>query len=154
MRFIGLAVVLGLSFVLALLAAEAQPAGKVYRIGFLSPGSPTSGEDPQATSPPSRRRALFREQLRQYGWAEGRNLSIEYRFARGDLGRLPDLAAELIRLPVDVIFCETGTAARAALMATRVIPIVFSTNDPVADGLTSSLAHPGVVLGPSRSTSS
>ena len=73
--------------------------------------------------------------------AEGRNLSIEYRFARGAL-ELPDLAAELLRLPGDVIFSETGTAAKAAVRATRVIPIVFSTGDALAEGLTSGLARP------------
>jgi putative ABC transport system substrate-binding protein len=120
----------------------AQQTGKLYRLGYLSPGSPTSGEDPQSDRPPSRYRASIREQLRQYGWVEGRNLSIEYRFARGDHNRLPDLAAELIRLPVDVIYCETGTAAVAAVEATRVIPIVFTSGDPLAQGLTSSLARP------------
>ena len=82
------------------LAAVAQQAGKVYRLGYLSPAFPTRGEDPQSDRPVPPIRAWFREQLRQYGWVEGRNLSIEYRFARGDLTRLPDLMAELIRPPL------------------------------------------------------
>jgi putative tryptophan/tyrosine transport system substrate-binding protein len=137
------AFVTGLGAVLAApRAAGAQHAGKMYRLGYLSPAYPTSGEDPQSDLPPTPYRATLREQLRQYGWVEGRNLSIEYRFARGDLKRLPDLVAELIGLPADVIFSETGTAAMAAVKATRVIPIVFSAGDAVAQGLTSSLARP------------
>src|SRR5262245_17284509 len=130
------------AFIAASLAAKTEPAGKAYRLGYLSPSFPTSGEDPKSDRPPARYRAAFREQLGQYGWLPGRNFSIEYRFARGGLWRLPDLAAELIQLPVDVIFSETGTAAQAAITATRGTPIVFSVADALAQGLTSSLARP------------
>ena len=137
------AFVTGLGAVLAApVGAQAQQAGKVYRLGYLTPAFPTSGEDPQSNRPPEPYRAAFREQLRQYGWIAGRNLSIEYRYARGDLKRLPDLAAELTRLPVDVIFCVTGATAQAAIKAARGIPIVFSSGDALAQGLTSSLARP------------
>src|SRR5262245_3501595 len=124
------------------LGAGAQQSGKVYRVGYLTPAFPTSGEDPRSDRPPEPFRALFREQLRQYGWIAGRNLSIEYRYARGDPKRLPDLAAELTQLPVDVIFCATGAAAQAAVEVARGIPIVFGAGDALAQGLTSSLARP------------
>jgi len=130
------------AFIAAPLAGDAHPAGKVYRVGYLSAAFPTSGEDEQSDRPAGRYRAAFREQLRQYGWLPGRNFRIEYRFAQGDLRRLPDLAAELIQLPVDVIFGETGTAAQAAVRATRGTPVVFSVADALAQGLTSSLTRP------------
>jgi putative tryptophan/tyrosine transport system substrate-binding protein len=83
-----------LALLAAPLAAEAQPAGKVHRIGFLGSGS-ASG-DP-------RTREAFREGLREFGWVERQNLVIEYRFAEGQSDRLPDLATELVRLKVDMI---------------------------------------------------
>ena len=85
MRRIGLAVILALSLALAPLAAEAQPPGKVYRMGYLYSGSATSS--PRAPE-------AFREGLRELGWMEGRNIVIDYRFAEGRFDRLPDLAAE------------------------------------------------------------
>jgi putative ABC transport system substrate-binding protein len=84
------------------LAAEAQPAGKVYRIGYLA-----------ATTALSRPVGAFRQGLREFGWVEGQNIAIEYRFAEGRLDRLPDLAAELVRLKVDVIVAgPTAVALR------------------------------------------
>ena len=84
------------------LAAEAQPAGKVYRIGYLA-----------ATTALSRPVGAFRQGLREFGWVEGQNIAIEYRFAESRLDRLPDLAAELVRLKVDVIVAgPTAVALR------------------------------------------
>jgi putative ABC transport system substrate-binding protein len=124
------------------LAAEGQQAAKVVRLGYLSPNVPTAGEDPQVDLPASRFRAEFREALRRHGWLEGQNLRVEYRFARGQLGRLQDLAAELAQLDMDIIYAETGTAAQAAIQATSTIPIVFTSGDAVVQGLTSSLIRP------------
>ena len=118
------------------LAAEAQQAGKVPRIGFLS-----------LTSPSDRPPLLdaFRQGLRELGWVEGQNIVIDYRYAEGRVDRLPDLAAELVRLKVDLIVASAGTqAATAAKNATETIPIVMIyVRDPVGTGLIASLARPG-----------
>jgi putative tryptophan/tyrosine transport system substrate-binding protein len=115
--------------------AEAQQPAKIPRIGVLYPGS--SGPSPQLDG--------FRHGLRELGYAEGENIAIDYRFAEGKLDRLPDLAAELVRLKVDVIVAAGGTPAiLAAKKATSTIPIVFPTvGDPVALGIVDSLARPG-----------
>jgi ABC-type uncharacterized transport system substrate-binding protein len=124
-----------LGLLAAPLAAEAQPAGKVHRIGFLGSGSATG--DP-------RTREAFREGLREFGWVEGQNLVIEYRFAEGQSDRLPDLATELVRLKVDVIAAGPTPPVLAAKKATGTIPIVgMSLTDPVGLGLVASLARPG-----------
>ncbi len=116
------------------LAAEAQPAAKVPRIGYLSSnlaGSPYMTEG-------------FRQGLRDLGYVEGRNVVIEFRDAEGKLERLPALAAELVELKVDVIVVGGTVAAVAAKQATSTVPIVFvSAIDPVTDGLVTSLARPG-----------
>jgi putative ABC transport system substrate-binding protein len=135
MRLIGLAVVLTLSLTLAPLAAEAQQAGKIDRIGYLTPSS--AGDTPHL-------REAFRQGLRDLGYVEGRNVVIEYRSAEGKVERLPALAAELVALKVDVILAPSTPAALAAKQATKTIPIVFtSVADPVASGLVTSLARPG-----------
>ena len=117
------------------LAAEAQQAGKVYRVGYLSTPTRESVE-----------RALeaFLRALQKLGWVEGQNLIIEYRWAEGKVERLPALAAELVRLKVDVIVAPATSGALAAKKATSTIPIVmiFPT-DPVALGLVASLRRPG-----------
>ena len=116
------------------LAAEAQQAAKVARIGYLSPNL--------AASPYLR--DAFLQGLRDLGYVEGRNVVIEYRDAEGKLERLPALAAELVALKVDVILAEGGTLGpRVAQQATRTIPIVFAAGDPVGSGLVTSLARPG-----------
>jgi putative tryptophan/tyrosine transport system substrate-binding protein len=128
------AFVTGLGAVLAApLRGEAQEAGKVYRVGYLSAGSSTSVVE------------AFREGLREHGWVEGQNLVIEYRYAEGAYDRLPDLAAELVRLKVDVIVASPSPPAAAAKNATATIPIVMigAGADPVGQGLTASLARPG-----------
>jgi putative tryptophan/tyrosine transport system substrate-binding protein len=132
------------------LAAEAQPAGKIYRIGYLSPSSPS---DPERLASPFGERGLaaFRQGLRALGYVEGQNIAIENRWAEGRFERLPDLAAELVRLKVDVIVSVVTQASLAAKNATRTIPIVMvAVGDPLGSGLVASLARPGGnVTGPS-----
>jgi putative ABC transport system substrate-binding protein len=117
------------------LAAEAQQAAKVPRIGFLSLN----------LAPNSHLHEAFRQGLRDLGYIQGRNIVIEIRDAEGKYERLPALAAELVALKVDVIVTGGGTPpALAAKQATKTIPIVFaSAPDPVTDGLVASLARPG-----------
>jgi putative tryptophan/tyrosine transport system substrate-binding protein len=117
--------------------AAAQPAGKVPRIGYLSTGFATD---------PMRERLLeaFRQGLRELGYVEGQNIAIESRWTEDKDDRLPALAADLVRLKVDVIVASGGAATQAARQATRTIPIVMSqVNDPVGSGLVASLARPG-----------
>ena len=115
---------------------EAQQPGKLPQIGVLYPGFSGVSDPPVAG---------FRQGLRELGYAEGKSIAIEYRDAEGKLDRLPDLAAELVRLKVDVIVAAGGTPAiLAAKNATSTIPIVFPTvGDPVALGIVASLARPG-----------
>jgi ABC-type uncharacterized transport system substrate-binding protein len=132
---IGLITTLALVFLTAPRAAEAQPATTVYRVGRLSPGSPRLV---------AHLWEVFRQGLRDLGYVEGQNLILEDRYAEGSLERLRDLAAELVRLPVDVIVAEGAAAVRAAQHATRTIPIVMAAGvDAVGEGLVASLAHPG-----------
>jgi ABC transporter substrate binding protein len=122
-----------LSLLAAPLAAQAQPAGKVYRIGTLNLGSPSRSPLAEA----------FWQGLRELGYVEGRNVIVEERWAEGRAERLPGLAADLVRLKVDVIVAD-GTVALAAKQATTTIPIVMPlSNDPVRAGLVESLARPG-----------
>ncbi|TAK09870.1 ABC transporter substrate-binding protein [bacterium] len=131
-------------FILVLLAAfilasvqlgEAQQAKKVPRIGFLATNFPT-------TSPA--RYEAFRQGLRELGYVEGKNIVIEWRYAEGKADRLPGLAAELVRLKVDVIVTAGAAATRPAKEATSTIPIVMAQDsDPVANGFVASLARPG-----------
>ncbi|MDR6861018.1 ABC transporter substrate-binding protein [Variovorax guangxiensis] len=118
---------------------HAQPAGNVRRIGYLAPG-PSSPADAAGI------RALqaFRQGMRELRWVEGQNIVINYRFAEGKFDRLPALAAELVRLNVELIVATTTPAAAAAKNATATIPIVMvSVGDPVGLGLIASLARPG-----------
>ncbi len=115
-------------------AAAAQQAAKIARIGYLSPNL---GASPHLHEP-------FRQGLRDLGYVEGRNVVIEYRSAEGKPERLPALAAELVALKVDVIVAPGTPQALAAKQATRTLPIVFATAaDPVGSGLVTSLARPG-----------
>jgi putative tryptophan/tyrosine transport system substrate-binding protein len=135
MRLIGLAVVLAISLGLAQLGAEAQQAGKVPRIGVLWGYSP---------SDVSRFGEAFRQGLASLGYVEGRNIVLQERWSEGKIDRLPSLAAELVRLDVDVIVAASTPAARAAQQATKTIPIVLTlVTDPVEDGFAASLARPG-----------
>jgi putative tryptophan/tyrosine transport system substrate-binding protein len=133
---------LALGLLAAPLAAGAQPAGKVPRIGILSPASPSdTGRNPSDLAVLF---AAFREGLRELGYVEGRNIQIESRWAEGNYDRLPGLAADLVRLKVDVIVTYGTPAAQAAKGATGTIPIVMAAIiDPVASGLVTSLARPG-----------
>ena len=115
--------------------AEAQQPTKVPRIGYLA-GTSASGQ--------SARIEAFRQGLRELGYVEGKNIVIEYRYAEGKLDRLPALAAELVRLKVDVIVTAGPAATRAAKEATITIPIVMAQDtDPVGNGFVASLARPG-----------
>jgi putative tryptophan/tyrosine transport system substrate-binding protein len=118
-------------------SAEAQQPAKIRRIGFLSALSPspaTSAGNVEA----------FRQALGALGWIEGQNIDIEYRWAEGKYERLPELAANLVRLKVDVIVTNASRAAIAAKEATATIPIVFEVmGDPVSMGLVASLSQPG-----------
>jgi len=116
------------------LAARAQPAGKVPRVGFLLGFSPG----------PSREVDAFRRGLRELGYIEGQNIAIDYRYARGQVERLPELAAELVRLNPDVIVAPYTPPALAAKRATSMIPIVFAgVADAVGAGLIANLGRPG-----------
>jgi ABC-type uncharacterized transport system substrate-binding protein len=118
------------------LAAEAQQAGKVYRVGVLSSGS-------VALDDIGHGRQAFLERLRDLGWVVGQNLMIEPRHAEGQLDRLSGLAAELVQLKVGMIVALGTSAALAAKHATATIPIVIMAGDPVGTGLVANLAHPG-----------
>src|SRR3954452_13812331 len=116
-------------------ARAQQPAGRVYRVGYLSINS--------------REQALyavkaFEEGMRSLGYRVGENVVVEYRFANGEIERLPELAADLVRLGVDIIVSGTNEITLAAMKATTTIPIVMVVGiDPVSDGLVASLARPG-----------
>jgi putative ABC transport system substrate-binding protein len=124
--------------------AEAQQPTKIPRIGFLLPYSP--GPDPRVEA--------FRQGLRELGYVEGQNVTIEYRWADGRFEQFPDLAAELVGLKVDVIVTAVTQASIAAKKATGAIPIVMvAVSDPVGSGLVASLARPGAnVTGTSSMT--
>jgi len=125
----------GAMLLAAPLAAGAQQPAKVPRIGYLSPLSPPAD---------SIRIEAFRQGLRDLGYVEGQNIAIEYRYAEGRFDRLPDLAAELVRLKVEVIVAASTPGILAAKNATSTIPIVMTLSaDPVPTGLVSSLARPG-----------
>ena len=118
-------------------SAEAQQPKKVPRIGYLSAVDPATE---------STRSEAIRLALRELGYIEGQNIAIEYRYAEGKRDRLPELAAELVRLKVDIIVVAGGTGSiRAAKNATKTIPIVMvgAGADPVEAGLIESLARPG-----------
>ena len=126
---------LGAIFLTLSFPVEAQQAAKVYRIGLLSARSSSSE---------SNRTEAFRQGLRELGYVEGKNIIIEYRYAEGKFERLPDLAAELVRLNVDVIVVFGVPPTRAAKQITTTIPIVMAGgSDPVRTGLVASFARPG-----------
>ncbi len=118
------------------LAARAQqPAGRVYRVGYLSVGA--EGQQLHLIK-------AFEDGLRSLGYRVGENVVIEYRFADGEVERLPELTADLVRLGVDIIVATgTNPSTVAAMKATTTIPIVMTSVDPVSTGLVASLARPG-----------
>jgi putative ABC transport system substrate-binding protein len=116
-------------------SAHAQQPGKIFRIGFLDP-STTSGMAVLVDA--------FRQELSKLGWIKGKNSTIEYRFAEQKSERLPELAADLVRLKVDLIVTSGGPTPLAAKKASSTIPIVMTNSvDPVGQGLVASLARPG-----------
>jgi len=118
-------------------AAQSQEKEKVPRVGYISPGS---SDDPMRL----RRFEAFREGLRELGYVEGQSIVLEPRWAEGKYDRYPALAADLVRLKVDVIVAMSGAATQATQQTTRTVPIVMSlVMDPVGSGLVPSLAHPG-----------
>jgi putative ABC transport system substrate-binding protein len=117
-------------------AAQAQPRGTIPRGGVLRPGNPPPDDFGQ--------REAFEGGLRDLGWTPGTSILIEYRYAEGKPERLPELAAELVRIPVDVIVASATSGVRTAQQATRTIPIVMSTlADPLGAGFIANLARPG-----------
>jgi|RhiMetdeSRZDD1v2_1073273.scaffolds.fasta_scaffold351841_3 putative ABC transport system substrate-binding protein len=115
--------------------ADAQQSKKVSRIGLLA--FRTSEADRPSQQP-------FLQGLRDLGWIEGQNIAIERRYANQSYNRLPDIAAELVRLRVEVIVVRDSVAIRPAMQATKTIPIVMAVSgDPVEAGLIDSLARPG-----------
>ena len=124
-------------FVFALFGAvaDAQQAGTIFRVGYL---------DPSTASGSAVLLEEFRQEMRKFGWIEGKNFAIEYRFADQKNERLADLAADLVRLKVDLILVASTPPALAAKKATTTIPIVMTfAGDPVGSGLVASLARPG-----------
>jgi len=135
MRLIGLAVVLTLSLAVAPVAAEAQQAGKAARIGYLAPGTVTTNAG---------LRKAFSDGLRDHGWIDEKNIRIEYRWAGDDQSSLNTLAAELARLPLDLVFAVNTPAALAMKRTGTRLPVVFAqVSEPIAIGLVESLARPG-----------
>jgi len=133
MRLIRLALILAVSLTLAPLAVEAQQSGKVYRIGYLG-----------TTAAPPHIWEAFLGGLREFGWVEGQTIVIERRNAEERYERLPELAADLVRLRVDIIVAAGPVAPLAAKRATNTIPIVMTNHaDPVGSGLVASLGRPG-----------
>jgi putative ABC transport system substrate-binding protein len=128
-------VVLAVAFVLCGAVAQAQQTGKVFRIGIL---------DPSTASGSAVLWEAFRQELSKLGWNEGKNITIEYRFAEQKGERLPELAADLVRLRVDLIVVPDTPPTLAAKSASTTIPIVVANAaDPVGAGLVASLARPG-----------
>jgi putative ABC transport system substrate-binding protein len=126
--------VLGTFFLTTFHLAQAQQPRKMARIGYLSPGDPVSRVY---------RIEAFRQGLKELGYVEGKNIIIEYRFAEAKSDRLPELARDLVRLKVDIIFAQGMPATEAAKKATQMIPIVTSSQDPVRAGFVAGLPRPG-----------
>jgi len=127
---------LAFGVVLIPLAGDSQQA-RLPRVGVLSPGNPPPAD-------PIRQREAFEAGLRDLGWTPGSNILIEYRYAGGKHERLPELARDLVRLPVDVIVGRAPAAIQAAQQATNTTPIIMSAvPDPVSEGFVVSLARPG-----------
>ena len=136
---ISLILTLAFGVLVAPLSADAQQAGRLRRIGYLSASSP-----PESSADSAARVAAFRQGLRDFGWIEGQNIAIEYRWAAGRLDHLPALAEELVRLPVELIAVGGNNVVRVVKETTTTIPIVMLiAADVVETGLVASLARPG-----------
>jgi ABC-type uncharacterized transport system substrate-binding protein len=135
MNALALLIIFALSLLVAPLAAQAQQPAKVYRIGCLPGG---------LLAPRAHQWDAFRQALRELGWVEGQNIILEFRPPAREGDPYDDLAAELVRLKVDIIVATSTRAVRATKQATSTIPIVMSpSGDPVGEGLVASLAQPG-----------
>src|SRR5262245_8093683 len=133
-KWVGM-IALAVTFAMCGDVAMAQQTGKIFRIGFL---------DNSTASSIAVFLEAFRQELSKLGWIEGKNITVEYRFAEQKNERLPELAADLVRLKVDLIVVTATPSALAAKKATTTIPIVMANAaDPVAAGLVTSLARPG-----------
>src|ERR1051325_11013042 len=120
----------------ALAAPVATLAQKIPVVGYMSPVVPQNGSDPRFEA--------FRQGMRELGYMEGKNYRLEVRWGEGHLERMPEIAAELVRMKVDVIVAFSSPSYLAAKQATKTIPIVMPVvSDPVGDGIVASLAHPG-----------
>jgi putative ABC transport system substrate-binding protein len=136
-RKVVVSIILILALLGALFVANAQQPAKIPMIGYLSQWSGVAG-------PPSPNLTAFLEGLKDLGYVEGKNIAIEYRYTEGKNDRLPELAADLVQLKVDLIVTETGGASLQAKKATQTIPIVMGgSGDAVSQGLVASLSHPG-----------
>jgi putative ABC transport system substrate-binding protein len=135
MKGAGLLLLVPLVLLGAPFAAEAQPAGQVYKIGLITVGAPEGPWRPAAPGP-------FWERLRELGWIEGQTITVERRGAGGDANRIPSLAAELAELKVNVILAGTGAEAKRAQEGTRTVPICAAAGDLQAEGLVTNLAKP------------
>jgi putative tryptophan/tyrosine transport system substrate-binding protein len=131
LKWLGI-IAIGFTFAMCGAVAQAQQPKKMFRIGILFYGS---RDQPNLQS--------FQQELRELGYVDRKNIALEYRYAEGKPDRLAPLAADLVRLPVDVIVTTTDQGARAASEATWTIPIVLTTGDPVGSGLAANLAKPG-----------
>src|SRR5262245_20857134 len=128
-------VVLSAALVALSVRVEAQQTGKIFRIGFL---------DPSTASGSAVLFDAFRQELSELGWIEGKNITIEYRFAEQKRERVSELAADLVRLKVDLIVATTTPSALAAKSVTATIPVVMVSGvDPADAGLVANLARPG-----------
>ena len=134
-KWVGLSIIAFVLVVAGAVAVAQQPK-KIPRIGYLSSFDPATESD---------RAEAIRLALRELGYIEGQNIAIEYRYAEGKPDRFPELAAELVRLKVDIILAQVAGLIRAAKNATKTIPIVIVglASDPVETGLVESLARPG-----------
>jgi putative ABC transport system substrate-binding protein len=132
-RNIGFHLTLALAILVAPLAVEAKQAAKVPKLGVLSAAPPYSDDQ----------LAVWRHAMRELGWVEGQNLEVVRRYAEGHVERLPALAAELIHLPVDLLYADGTPEALVAKQATHTIPIIMGGGDPVGLGIVESLARPG-----------
>jgi putative ABC transport system substrate-binding protein len=136
---VGLLATLALAVLVVPLSANTQPPKKVHRIGWLTAGGPPTNPNQRQGSA-----GVFLQGLHDLGYVEGQHFVMEYRYAEGNLERLPDLAAELVGLPVDLIVTGTTPETQAAQHATKTIPIVMvGISNPVGNGLVASLARPG-----------
>jgi len=133
-KWVGM-IALALAFVMCGAVAAAQQPGKIFRIGFLDPSTASGSADLWEA---------FRQELSKLGWIEGKNITTEYRFAEQKNERLPELAADLVRLKVDLIVVVATPSVLAAKSATTTIPIVMATvSDPLGAGVVASMARPG-----------